>query len=251
MSAISVLLLAATLFMLKTQKTFHDRLRQYEQENKELKERSLLYSPSGLQIAYIEHKFIMNISEIDNNDYVHLIVAQGENKRQVFSGNYQIGFFEWLSDDTIAVYKNCGTECMIAYRIELPTLQTHRFYFGSGYTWSPNGKYVFASLSVPQHVITVADAFGTSLFTLRREPLVISNTSVPHKALWSPDSSKLAILIGKESKEKLELIIFDVENNFSLLSRHDIDPSSFRDFFWRDYQNVIYREGDDENVIRV
>ena len=251
MSTTSVLLVVVAFWALRTQKTFHDRLQQHEQENRELKERSLLHSPNGLQIAYFEHKFIMDISEIGNDDYVRLNVIQGENKKQVFSGNYQLGFFEWLSDDTIAVYKNCGTECMIAYRIDLPTLQTHRFYLGSGYTWSPNNKYVFASLSVPQHVITVADAFGNTLFTLRREPLAISNKSVPHKALWSPDSSKLAILIGKENKEKLELMIFDAEKNFSLLSRHDIDPSSFRDFLWSDYQNIIYHEGDDEKVIHV
>ena len=47
----------------------------------------------------------------------------------MFTGNFRLSYFEWLNDGEIAVYQGCGTECMVAYHIDL-IKQTRRLSLG-------------------------------------------------------------------------------------------------------------------------
>src|SRR3989338_2158275 len=75
------------------------RLKIYGRENEELKERSLLLSPDGKKFAYFQHKFVTDISEIGDNDYVSLVVEEKEKGQGVvFTGNFRLSYFEWLDN---------------------------------------------------------------------------------------------------------------------------------------------------------
>lgn len=220
--------------------TLEQRLKIHERENRELKERSRLVSPTGEKTAYFQHKLITDLSEIEDDDYTQLIIEENSRPETMFAGNFRVSFFEWLSDTEIAVYQDCGTECMITYYIDLATKHRRRFSLGVGYTWSPNKQYVLAYHLSLQQGISIGDKFGNQLFTLRRDsPNSLENYS-SHRASWSPDSSKLALIIHKEGETKLELLVFNVENGFKLLLQKDLNSSEFTDFGWEGEKTVFY-----------
>ncbi len=224
------------------------RLKIYGRENEELKERSLLFSPDGKKSAYFQHKFITEISEIGDNDYVSLAVEEKEKRQVVFTGNFRLSYFEWLNDGEIAVYQGCGTECMVAYHIDLIKKQTRRLSLGVGYTWSPDLKYVLAYHLALQQGISVGDKFGKHLFTIRRDS-PNSREFLPAKASWSPDSSKLALIIHKERSSGLELIVFDVANKFRTTFRSDLAEREFSKLSWRGLRDLTYDSGGERHLI--
>lgn len=225
------------------------RLKSYEQENQELRERTLLLSPGGRRRAYYQHKFISDLTEIGNNDYTSLVVEEKGKTQTVFTGDHRLAFFEWLDDKEIAVYQDCGTECLMVYLIETQTGESHRFFMGGGYSWAPNKKYVIAFHDVPDDGISVGDKFGNALFTLRRGS---PNTQamVPNlRAVWSPDSSKIALVIHKEKSSDLELIVLDITNEFKGVLRKNLVGREISELRWQGPRRLIYNSGAREYLI--
>jgi hypothetical protein len=222
-------------------------LREYKRDSENLKESTLKFSPSRKKFAYLKHKFIINVKEIGDRDYTSLVVNYGDREETIFQDDFHLSYFEWLSDEEIAVYSGCGTECMIAYLVDLETKTPQEFMLGAGYTWSPNRKYVLAYHYSYEYGISVSDrggAYGRTVFQLRREhPPSGSGLASKTQAAWSPDSSKLALVTRKESEERLELLIFGVENDFKLLLQRDLESDDFSKVGWKDTETVFYEAG--------
>lgn len=227
------------------------RLKIHERENEELKGRSFLSSPSGKRVAYFRQKFVSNVSEIGEDDYTSLVIEEEGKKRTVFSGDHHLSFFEWLDDNEIAVYQDCGTECMMVYLIDTQTGRSHRFFMGGGYSWAPNKKYVLAFHDVPSDGISVGDKFGNVLFSLVRENPNTQETVANLRAAWSPDSSKIALIVHKELSSDLELIVFNVLNKFKITLRKDLPEKEFSELNWRATGKLTYKSGGKENSIKL
>jgi len=221
----------------------------YEQENRELKDRTLLPSPNGRKLAFYHHKFISDLTEIDDKDYTSLVIEEKGKRRTVFAGDHTLSFFEWLDDNEIAVYQDCGTECMMVYLVETQTGRAHRFFMGGGYSWAPNKKYVLAFHDVPRDGISVGDKFGKVLFSLMREGSNTSGTVANLRAVWSPDSSKVALIIHKEGSPDLELIVLDVANRFKTTFRSNLTGREFSKLSWRGPRNLTYNSDGKEHLI--
>lgn len=157
---------------------------------------------------------------------------------------------EWLSDEEFVVYRGCGTECQVAYIFEPEKNYTRRFFYGVGYQWSPDKSYVLA-YHYTLCGITVGDKLGNELFTLRRDGnKIFPKLAEKTKGAWSPDSKKLALIIKKEDKEKLELLIFDAKNNFQIIYQKDLEDINFSNFSWIDANTVSYQiNGESKEVI--
>lgn len=230
-------------------------LREYKRDSENVKESTLKFSPSRKKFAYLTHKFVTNIKEVGDKDYTSLVVNYGDKEETVFQDNFHLSYFEWLSDEEIAVYSGCGTECMIAYLVDLETKTPQEFMLGVGYTWSPNRKYLLAYHYSHKYGISVSDkggaADGRTVFQLRREhPPSGSGLASKTQAAWSPDSSKLALVIKEESEERLELLIFDMTNNFELIYEKDLENNDFSELGWKDAETVFYEAGG-ETIIRL
>jgi Tol biopolymer transport system component len=222
-------------------------LREYKRDNESLKQNTLKVSTTGKKRAYFQHKFTTDIKEIGDRDYTFLVVEQEGKREKVFQGDFRLSYFEWLTDEEIAVYRNCGTECMIAYIVDLKTKTPRELMLGVGYTWSPNKQYVLAYHYSSKYGISVAEKdnfYGRMRFELRREhPPSGSNLTSKTQASWSPDSNKLALVIKKKAEEKLELLLFDVKNDFRLLGQKDLKSNQFSDLGWKDGTTVFYESG--------
>lgn len=168
------------------------------------------------------------------------------------SGNPQVRpMVEWLNDDEFAIYRGCGTECEAVYIFNLKENFKQKLYYGVKHTWSPNKKYVLGYHYAIQPGITVGDKFGNELFTLRREYPQNGESRSTHKAVWSPNSSKLALIINKDKEQELELLVFNIENGFKLLLQKDLNSSEFTDFGWKDEKTAFYTVDGKANEIKL
>ena len=84
--------------------------------------------------------------------------------------------------------------------------------------------------------ITIGDKFGKVLFELiRRHPFEYNKLVDMTEARWTPDSAKIALIIKKENQEILELIVFDVKQNFKQIFQKDLrGERNDVDFFWQE-----------------
>src|SRR3989344_2843113 len=152
---------------------------------------------------------------------------------------------EWINNDEFVIYKGCGTECEGVYIFNIREDFRQKIYYGVRHTWSPNKKYVLAYHSLVQPGITVGDRYGNILFTLRREYHHELNRS--HKASWSPDSAKLALISHQNNKVEMELLIFDVENDFQKTVQKQIQTKEeVVELFWKNENTVLYKDSTGE-----
>lgn len=91
----------------------------YDRENQDLKNRSSEVSPDGKKTAYFQHKFVTNIESIGDPDYTSLILEQGKKTDILFQSNFHISHFEWLNNNEIKVYKDCGSGCLLSYVVNI------------------------------------------------------------------------------------------------------------------------------------
>lgn len=100
----------------------------HQENNKELKERSLKFSPDGAKKAYFQNKLVLDIGDIGNSDYVSLIVEKENGQSTtIFQDNFHLGQFEWLNNKEIKAYKGCGSGCLLSYVINVDTKQVKEF----------------------------------------------------------------------------------------------------------------------------
>jgi len=100
----------------------------HKEKNIELKELTLKVSPNQKKQAYFQRKFGKgNVTEIDDRDYVSVILDQGNKKEVLFQGNFRLSYLKWLNDDEVKIYKGCGSSCLVSYVVNTNTKQVSEF----------------------------------------------------------------------------------------------------------------------------
>lgn len=223
---------------------YDELVKSYESANEKLKKNTLKHSSSGKKIAYFKNKFAVDYEDKREKDYTSVIVEFDGTKEIVFQGNDRLSGLDWLSEEEMVVYRGCGTECMQADIVNIQTKIPQDISIGVGYTWSPDKNHVLAYHYSWRYGISVAgrgDKLGRNIFQLNRDqPPNGSGLTNKTQAVWSPDSSKFAVIIRKEKEEKLELLAFSVKNNFRSLFQKDLKDNDFSEFHWKDGKTVSY-----------
>lgn len=231
----------------------HSLRLEYERDNESLKESTRQPSPDGKSYAYLQHKFIKDIKEMGDGDYTYVEAYYDWQEQPVFKSDFRVSSFEWVNEEELAVYRDCGTECTIAYIVNIKTKKYRELPMGVGYTWSPNKKYVATYHYSYKYGITVFerdDTYGRVMFELRREHSPDGSGLIDEtKMVWSPDSEKLAVIIEKEGEERLEIIIFNIVDDFSILSRSDLENKKFSNFHWKNEKTVVFEDGGKLKVV--
>lgn len=231
-------------------------IREYKRDNESLKINTIKRSPSGKNTAYFQHKFAKDLKEMDDEDYAYIVVDQGIKAEPVFKSDFRLTDFEWLFDDELAVYRDCGTECVIAYVVNIDTKKYEQLPLGVGYTWSPDKYYVAAYRYSGRYGVSIGsrgNKYGRSLYEIIREPPPTGSALIVKTELkWSPDSSKFALVIRKNDEERLEMLVFGLRNNnFTLLSQRDLGQNASDKFFWKGASTVIYYESGEEKMVKL
>lgn len=230
-------------------------IREYKRDNESLKESTRQPSPDGKSYAYLQHKFIKDLKEMNDGDYTYVNVYYDWGDQPVFKSDFRVSSFEWVNDEELVVYRGCGTECTAAYIVNIETKKYRELPMGVGYTWSPNKKYVATYHYSYKYGITVFekdDIYGRTMFELRREHSTDGSGLIGEtKMVWSPDSAKLAVIIEKESEEKLEIIIFNIIDEFSIVFRSDLENKKFSNLHWKNEKTVIFEDGGKLKVVNL
>lgn len=210
----------------------------------------LRISPDGQKIGYFldlnyftDEEKNKEINFIDYDNYTALVIMNkdGSDKKEIYRGDYHTSYWEWLDNNDVIVYHDCGTECMTGLIIDANTGKRKvELFYGVDYQWSPSKKLVMVYHYSSTYGITVGDKFGNDIFNLRREKGKIYSKLIEEtKGEWSPDNKKIALIIKKKNQEKLELLVFDVENNFKTIYRMDWE-NNFLNLSWRDNNTISY-----------
>lgn len=188
---------------------------------------SLEVAPDQRKLGYFRHLYSKPIYQDEASYYENYLALMIYNldtgeEQEVFRGDYRFGNWEWLSSKEIILYRGCGTECVGFWRVDIETEEENVVNYGVGYQWSPDKELVVAHHYSGGYGITVGDKYGTIFFEFRRPlPPVYSRLADETKAIWAEDGKVLTLIIKKENEEKLEVIKFDVDNNFKIISQED------------------------------
>jgi hypothetical protein len=94
----------------------------HSEKNGELKKLTLKFSPDQKKQAYFQRKFSKdNVIDIGDQDYISVILDQGNKKEILFQGNFKLSYLEWLNNDEVKIYKGCGSSCLVSYVVNTNT----------------------------------------------------------------------------------------------------------------------------------
>ena len=100
----------------------------HDKKNQDLKELTLKASPNQEKQAYFQRKLSKdNVTNIDDQDYISVILDQGNKREVLFQGNFKLSYLEWLNDDEVKIYKGCGSSCLMSYVVNTNTKQISEF----------------------------------------------------------------------------------------------------------------------------
>lgn len=209
---------------------------------------NLIFSPLKDKVGFLDSVGV-NDKSIPYERQV-LLYAGSVNRRnfkEIFHGSFRTSGWEWFNNDEIIVYYNCGTECQLLYLANVDSGEGNALIYGVNYDWSPNSELALAYhyYSWGIYGITVGNSRGKELFSVTRNPTHSDNQELigKTKAKWSSDSSKLALIIKKENKNQMELLIFDVVNNFKQIFGQDVDNSGEYNLGWdEDNKSVVLNQ---------
>lgn len=217
-----------------------------EKWNKELKDRSEQVSPNKTKTAYFQNKILEKGMNLWDRDYTTVNVKKGDQIDTVFQGDSKLSYLEWLDDRELIVYRSCGTECMIANIVDTETKKVQELALGVGYTWSPNKQFVVVYHYSYKYGISIAsrgNQYGQTLLQVRRDhPVSGSGLTNQTKVTWSADSSRLAVIIRKVDEEKLELLVYNVADQFKLYFQKDLEDSDISTLTFEGLNTIIITE---------
>lgn len=206
----------------------------------------LQISPKGKYLAFFQD--LSDEATMSKEDYfwhnyvsINLLDVNHQKIEEVYRGSFRVGDFEWISNNELSVWVGCGSECSYLEVVDVFSKNKTPLQYGVGYAWSPNKRYVLAYHYSVQAGITVGDKNGNNLFTLKRNYPAGSRWFSDHEAVWSIDSSKLALIIHKDKSPNLELLVFDVKNKFKILLSRDLESQEFLEVGWKDVNSVYYK----------
>lgn len=203
----------------------------------------LKISPNNLLIGYYVDLNCLNGNvlhrDYENHTSLRIMDLDGKNNKEIYTGSYHTSDWEWLNDDEVVVYYGCGTECMVGFVVDVKTrTRKAQLQYGVGYEWSPNKKYILAYNYSGKYGITVGDKKEEVFLSIKREPSnydLIGET----KAIWSPDSKKLTLIIKKEGVNEMEILIFETDN-FDMILQSDIEFTKDAKFTWAGNNKIIF-----------
>jgi len=186
---------------------------------------NISFSPAKDKFGYVENFDIFNeMIPYDKQVVLHIVDIDTKKTKEVYSGSHRASGWEWFSENEVLIPYGCGTECQVLFLIDIVLNKQYQLQYGVGYEWSPNKEMVVAYHYSWKYGITVGDKYGNKLFTLGREwGSEYNDLESKTRAIWSSDSSKIALYIKKEGKDKMELLIFDIEKNFEQIFQSDVD----------------------------
>lgn len=204
----------------------------------------VFFSPSGKKVGFMENRNIYDKNiPYDQTRILYIGNAQDKNFQEIFHGSFRMSGWEWFSENEVIFNSSCGTECQVVYWSDLDSGEKSVLQYGVGYEWSSDKKLVFAYHYSGNYGIVIGDKKGKELFSFVREHKKFNSESLSWKtkAVWSQDSTRLALAIKKENEEKMELLIFDIENDFEQLYKRDInDKSEEYNLKWSDDKKIIF-----------
>lgn len=139
----------------------------------------------------------------------------------VYEGDYKTSDWEWIDDDQVIVYHNCGSPC---YSFTIMSTKGEALYgprmFGLSYTLSPDKKWLLGSVDWNR-------TLGVSVMNIEtKKEHEFIQAGIPNheyaayaRAVWSADSRKLAVLNKQPDSEHIEAVVYDVGNDFRVLRR--------------------------------
>jgi len=203
---------------------------------------NLYFSPSIDKFGYIENFDIFDKNApYDQEIILHIGNTKTRETKIVYHGSFKTSGWEWFSNNEVLVSYGCGTECQTIYIINVDTGKKYTLGYGVGYEWSPDKKMVVAYHYYAGSGITIGDKFGNILFRLLRErPDIYSELLEQTMAYWSPDSNKIAVVIKKENQDQLELLIFNVQENFKQIFQSDVDFFEDTELRWDNNEKLVY-----------
>ncbi|MFH1187614.1 MAG: hypothetical protein V1688_01995 [bacterium] len=205
----------------------------------------LKISPDNLRLGYFIDLNCINKNNLstdyENHTSLRIVDLNKPVNREIYKGSYHTSYWEWLSDNEVIVYYGCGTECMAGFVIDANTgVRKAQLQYGVGYEWAPNKKMVLAYNYTAGYGITIGNKENEILFIIRRDPPNEYNDFVDKtKALWSPDSSKLALIIKKENSDEMEILVFEA-TNFGKIFQSNIKFAENTEFVWENDNKIIY-----------
>jgi len=165
----------------------------------------------------------------------------GKSIKKVYEGSFKTSYWEWLNNEEVVVYYGCGTECIVAYVINVNSGEKKsELQYGVGHKWSPDKELVLAYNYSYRYGITIGDKIGNVLFSIKREPVTYHGLIYKTKVAWSPDSSKIAVVIKKENQDQLELLVFDVQENFKQIFQSDVEFFKDIELRWDSDEKLVY-----------
>lgn len=196
---------------------------------------NLIFSPSKDKIGFLNNEGVNN-KNIPYERQILLYAGKVNTRdfKEIFHGSFRTSGWEWFNNDEIIVYYNCGTECQLLYLINVNSGEGNSLIYGVGYEWSPDKELVLAYHYSWKYGITVGDKKNNIFLTIERKHTINEDDELidKTKAIWSPDSSKLALVIKKENQNQMELIIFNASDNFKQIFNQDMVDTNDYNLKW-------------------
>ena len=167
----------------------------------------------------------------DREAVLYIENTQSRKPKEVFHGTFRTSGWEWFSNDEVLIDESCGTECHVQILENLITGKEYVLQYGVGYTWSPNKKWIFAYNYSYRTGITIGDKFGNIIYKHHILPPENETANTP-LAVWSPDSSKLALVMKKSDDKSFELIILNSGENFKEIFKSNVDTDKKFELKW-------------------
>lgn len=202
---------------------------------------NLQFSPFGQRVGFMEFRDIHD-KNIPITEQVILYVGAIKDKKYqaVHHGDFKTSGWEWLNENEVVVYDNCGTECVAGFLYDARDGRKEADLWAVGHEWSPDKQMILSYNYTIGYGVRVQNKKGEDLFLIaRQQPVPYNELAQETRAIWSPDSAKLAVAIRKETEDKMELLIYNAKDNFKKIYQVDIILADVPGIRWDDNGNNI------------
>lgn len=204
---------------------------------------NLQFSPSGQRAGFMEFRDVhdKNIS-ITEQVIFHIGLTNGKKYQAVYHGDFKTSGWEWLNENELVVYDNCGTECVVGFLYDVRDGKKEADLWAVGHEWSPDKQMILSYNYTIGYGVMVQDKKGEDLFLIaRQQPIPYNKLMDETRAIWSPDSTKLALAIRKETENRMELLIYNTKDNFKIIYQANMLLAEVPEIRWSDNsKNIVH-----------
>lgn len=196
----------------------------------------LHFSPSGKKMGFMELRNIYD-KKIPLTEQVVLYIGltKGTKYQAVYYGDFKTSGWEWLNENEVVAYDNCGTECVVGFLFDARDGRKKADLWAVGHEWSPDRQMILSYNYTIGYGVRVQNKKGEDLFLItRRQPRSYNKLILETRAIWSPDSAKLALAIKKEKEDKMEILVYNTKDNFKKIYQSDMLLADVPEIRWSD-----------------